>query len=74
MEIIPVISNDSVVLEAVMTLEPKYRIPIILHYVEQYTIKEAATLLYLPEGTLKSRLKKAREQLRFELSEEEVLV
>ena len=52
-------------------LPEKLRVAAHLHYCEGYSVKETAQLLGCPEGTVKSRLSRARELLRLELSEEE---
>lgn len=56
--------------EAIMGLDTKYRIVIYLYYYEGYSIEEIAGLLRLPRGTVGTRLKRAREQLKQKLSEE----
>lgn len=60
------------VFHAVMQLEEKLRLPIILHYFEDHTTKEVATILSTPEGTIKSRLQKARRMLGQMMDAEEV--
>lgn len=55
------------VLEAVMQLEEKYRLPIHLYYYEGYTIKEIATLLSLPSASVGTRLARAKAQLKNKL-------
>ena len=56
--------------EAIMGLDTKYRIVIYLYYYEGYSIEEIAGLLRLPRGTVGTRLKRAREQLKQKLSGE----
>ena len=56
--------------DAVMALGPKYRIVIFLYYYEGYSIKEISQVLKLPRGTVGTRLKRGREQLKQTLSEE----
>jgi len=46
--------------EVIHALDEKYRIPIELHYVENYSIKQIARILRLPEGTVKRRLHTGR--------------
>lgn len=58
--------------EAIMGLDTKYRIVIYLYYYEGYSIEEIAGLLRLPRGTVGTRLKRAREQLKQKLSEEAI--
>jgi len=40
-----------------------------LHYIEGYTTEEAGRILHVPVGTVRSRLKKARELMKKALSE-----
>jgi len=46
------------------SLDEKYRLPMVLHYVEGYSVEETARMLKLPQGTLKSRLYRGRQLLR----------
>jgi len=50
--------------ELTSCLDPKYRIPVELFYVEQYRTHEIAEILSLPEGTVKRRLHTARKLLK----------
>lgn len=63
---------DYGVFQAVMQLEDKLRLPIILYYLEDYTTKEVAKILNAPESTIKSRLQKARRLLGQMMDGEEV--
>ena len=56
---------------AVMSLPDALRLPVILHYVEGYDVAEAGRILGIPAGTVKSRLSRARKQLKSELEEAE---
>ena len=49
---------------AIDTLSDKLRVVIVLAAIEGYDVREVATLLELPEGTVKSRLFLARQQLK----------
>ncbi len=53
---------------AILKLKPKYRETIVLYYYEDFTTVEIAKLLGIPEGTVKTRLTRAREQLKNKLS------
>jgi len=53
---------------AIDALSEKLRIVIVLAGIQEYDVKEVAALLDLPEGTVKSRLFAARQQLKGELS------
>ncbi len=55
---------------AVMRLDKKYRLPILLFYFEGYSTSEIAGLLDLPEKTVSTRLFRARKQLKGYLEEE----
>ena len=52
-----------------MELPDKCRIIVHLFYYEDYSITEIAKLLDLSEGAVKSRLNRARKQLRMQLTE-----
>ena len=56
---------------AVMDLPEKYRLPIYLHYYEEYDTREVGALLHLPKNTVCSRLKRGRELLKTKLTEVE---
>lgn len=55
--------------DAVMALGEDLRIAVVLHYMEGYRTREIASMLKLPEGTVKTRLKRARAELKRMLSE-----
>ncbi|NBD38632.1 MAG: sigma-70 family RNA polymerase sigma factor [Verrucomicrobia bacterium] len=54
--------------EFLHTLEPQYREPLILFYMEDLAYKEIAELLEIPIGTVMSRLSRGKEQLKSRLS------
>jgi RNA polymerase sigma factor (sigma-70 family) len=54
--------------EEVSRLPQKYRVPVILSYLEGRTNEEVAALLNWPIGTVKGRLSRARELLRSRLT------
>jgi len=56
--------------EAVARLPWKLRQAVVLHYMEQLTIAEAADAVGIREGTLKSRLNRGLEALRKEVTDE----
>ena len=47
---------------------------IVLHYIEGFRTVEIAEMLKIPEGTVKSRLSRARKELKSVLGEKEVLI
>ena len=51
-------------LNAVMNLPIKYKETIILYYYEQFTTREISEMIKLPEGTVRTRLSRARELLK----------
>ena len=66
--------GDSGLFDAIMELKPELRLVIVLHYIEGFQTKEIAEMLKIPEGTVKSRLSRARSELRSILGENEVLI
>ena len=62
--------EHSELFHAVMALDRKYRTVILLHYYEGYSIAEMAALLGVPPGTVGTRLRRAREKLKDQLTEE----
>ena len=54
------------------SLDEKYRLPMVLYYIEGYSVGETAQMLRLPQGTLKSRLHRGRLLLKDALYMEEV--
>ncbi len=55
-------------------LAERYRVPLVLHYLEGHSQEEVARLLNLKEGTLASLLSRGRELLRNQLSRKGVTV
>ena len=51
----------------VASLPEKYRLPIYLHYSADLRIKKISQILGLPEGTVKSRMREAKKQLKEKL-------
>lgn len=60
--------RENTVRQAVALLPPKYRDAVILYYFQGQDVSAAAKSLGMTEGTLKSRLFRARELLRSKLS------
>lgn len=56
---------------ALNRLPEQARLIVMLYYFERWPVKEICALLELPEGTVHSRLSRAREQLRKELTDYE---
>lgn len=53
---------------SVLSLEAEFREVIILYYYVGFRVKEISQVLHIPSGTVKSRLKRAREKLEVLLS------
>jgi RNA polymerase sigma-70 factor (ECF subfamily) len=64
------IAEAEALLSALARLSASTRALFLLHYVEEIPIAEIALALNIPEGTVKSRLHSARQQLRTLLKEE----
>ena len=60
-------------IDLVRRLPARYSIPLHLHYYEDYSVKEIASILRISEGTVKSRLARARKQLGELVEKEEYL-
>lgn len=54
---------------AVMELPQKYRVPIFLHYYEEYSCEEISKFLNIPNATVRTRLRRGREILKSNLEE-----
>lgn len=63
-------TSDKELIELVMSLPEKYREVIYLHYYVGYSVAELAKILNTREGTIKTRLRRAREALKLELTDE----
>ena len=57
------------VLEAVLALPDKYRDVVYLHYYEGYSCEEISQFLGIPNATVRTRLRRGREQLKTDLQE-----
>ena len=60
-------------INVVMKLPEKYRLPIHLFYYEEYSVTEIAEILDLNEATVKTRLKRGRDKLKKVLRKEDWL-
>lgn len=58
------IERQTLIQHAAHQLNDKHRLPLYMHYTVGMTVEEIAAALKLPEGTIKSRLHKARQTLR----------
>ena len=62
------ISDRLLIEESLNALPDDFRIPLILRDLTGMKYQEISTVLALPEGTVKSRIARARERLKVELS------
>lgn len=63
--------NQSIdVLEAVISLDDNYRLVLQLFYYQDLSVKEISEVLAMPQGTVKTNLKRGREALRQTLGED----
>ena len=58
---------NNTVRQVVADLPERYRMPIHLYYSANMSVQEIAEVLHIPEGTVKSRMNKARHLLKNEL-------
>lgn len=56
--------SDSGIMEALMTLPDKFRTVLLLHYVEEYSVREIARIIGKTASAIKMRLQKGRKLLR----------
>lgn len=64
--------NYSELYRAVNELKEDLKMPVILYYMEDYSIKEIAQILETTEGTIQKRLARARHKLKLEINLEEI--
>lgn len=56
--------RDHQVLEAVLAMPERYKTAVYLYYYEGYSLKEIASILGCPQATVRTRLARARKQLK----------
>ncbi len=59
--------------DALFNLDETLRLPILLHYIEGFSVGEVAEILRWPQGTVKSRMLRGRQALKKFLCEEDQL-
>lgn len=65
--------EDALMIRAALdALDLKYRIPLVLYYLDGYPVKEVARIMRLPPGTVKSRLSRAKRLMQRQLTDQEV--
>ena len=57
--------------DALASLDEALRLPLLLCYMEGYRVREAARILRIPEGTVKSRIARGKSKLKALLEEGE---
>ncbi len=72
-ENIGITRNDFEIFELIMSLPAKYKIVMVLYYVEGYKCKEIAEIIDVNEDTVRKRLQKGRELLKKEFEKEQLL-
>lgn len=60
--------------QTVMAMERKYRAVLLLYYYADYSTAETARILSVPAATVRTRLARAREQLKHILTEQEEII
>lgn len=63
-----VFEEDRELHDAIQLLEEKYRIPIVLFYFQELTYEQISDVMNIPLATLKTRLLRAKEQLKSALA------
>ena len=62
-------TEGSGILDELFLLPDKYKVPIYLHYVEGYSIKEISGITHCTQNAVKKQLQRGREVLRLEHEE-----
>lgn len=65
-------SKHEAILRLIMTLPEHYREVLVLYYYQELNVVQIAEVMQLPENTIKTRLHRARQQLKELLEREEV--
>ena len=63
--------NNKPLRDAILALDVQLRLPVLLYYMEGYKLREIAQILRIPEGTVKTRLTRAKKKLKSLLEEDE---
>ncbi len=69
LEAYPGTDEQKNVIQEVLELPQKYKIPICLHYIEGYSVKEIAGFTHCSENAVKKQLQRGREALRLKYGE-----
>lgn len=68
----PAYGADAALGQALHEMDKKFRVPLVLYYLEGYSVKEISAMLRCPGGTVKNLLFRAREKLRCAYHNQEV--
>lgn len=60
--------------QAVNALKDELKLPVVLYYAEDFSIREIAEILGVSEGAVQKRLARARGKLKAELEQKEVII
>ena len=60
----PVMEESKELLTELISLSTRYKLPIYLHYIEGYSVKEISNLTHCSENAVKKQLQRGREVLR----------
>ena len=60
--------------KAVNNLKEELRVPVVLYYMEEFSIKEVARILDISEGAVQKRLARARAKLKKVIHLEEIFI
>ncbi len=67
LEIETVDTDDRQLLQEIIQLPPRWRVVLLLHYVEGYSLKEIADILSVSENAVKKRMQRAKAGLKKKL-------
>lgn len=67
----PPADADPDIHDAILALPDTLRLPLLLHYMEGYSLREIASILRIPPATVGTRLHRARHQLRLLVGHQE---
>lgn len=63
---------DTDLYHAIRDLPEPLRLPVVLYYIEGYSVREIHEVMGIPGGTVKSRLSRARKALKLSLESEDI--
>ncbi|WP_078553237.1 RNA polymerase sigma factor [Bacillus alkalicellulosilyticus] len=70
----PLLDADNAFLhEAIVMLDEKYKVPLVLHYFHDLSYSEIADVLNTNEGTIKTRISRAKQKLKVLLQKDGVV-